>query len=439
MDMKTLLIRAEDKNEWERRAPIVPDDLVQILRKTGARAYVEKSKKRFYQEGEYAAAGAEICEGGCMADVVMGVKEIPVEKIFPGKTYVFFSHTIKGQKANMPLLKKIIDSGATLIDYEKITDKSGKRLVYFGPFAGDAGTIDILSLMGEYWRHKGLKTPFAACKRAHEYMSVAHAKSHIAEIGMELTKKGLPPSLSPMVVGILGYGNVASGARNILESLPHQYVEPDSLIDYLGSGKADPKTVVISIFKEKDLVQRKDGAPFDLAEYHARPELYQSSVSPVLRHITILVNAVYWESRYPRFVTWKDVEEIYKTEANPKLQGIADISCDTNGSVELNVKSTDSNQPAYLCDPIHHTTEDGHLGEGIVLLAVDNLPCEVPKDSSDFFSRLMAPLVSNLLSADFSSSLEASGLKPELQKAVIVYKGSLNPAYSYLNDHLPKD
>ena len=147
--MKTLLIRAEDKNRWERRAPVVPADLEKILSDTGAKAFVEKSDKRFFSEDQYTAAGAVGCEGMADGDVIIGVKEIPLEKLLADKTYLFFSHTIKGQSDNMPLLQKIIDSGSTLIDYEKITDEKGRRLIYFGPYAGDAGAIDILSLMGE--------------------------------------------------------------------------------------------------------------------------------------------------------------------------------------------------------------------------------------------------------------------------------------------------
>jgi alpha-aminoadipic semialdehyde synthase len=142
--MKTLLIRAEDKNKWERRSTIVPADLKQIIKQTGVTAYIESSEKRYFSEQAFAEAGAKPCIGMESGDVIFGVKEIPEEKIIEHKTYLFFSHTIKGQKENMPMLKRLMDSGSTLIDYEKITDEQGRRKVFFGPFAGDAGTIDIL-------------------------------------------------------------------------------------------------------------------------------------------------------------------------------------------------------------------------------------------------------------------------------------------------------
>jgi hypothetical protein len=227
-DMKKLLIRAEDKNRWERRAPIVPTDLADILEATGARAFVEVSDKRFFGMDQYAAAGAASCEGMADGEVILGVKEIPVEKILDNKTYLFFSHTIKGQKDNMPLLQRIIDSGSTLIDYEKITDDQGRRLIYFGPYAGDAGAIDILSLMGEHWADKGIDTPFAAVRRAHQYDSVEAAREHLAEIGRTIQKDGLPRELCPFTIGILGYGNVSKGAQQIFDCLPTERVAADA-------------------------------------------------------------------------------------------------------------------------------------------------------------------------------------------------------------------
>ncbi|BBO87245.1 bifunctional lysine ketoglutarate reductase /saccharopine dehydrogenase family protein [Desulfosarcina ovata] len=435
--MKTLLIRAEDKNRWERRAPLVPDDLAKIVTATGVKALVEQSEKRFFSREQYTAAGAESCQGMGKGEVVLGVKEIPIEKILDRKTYVFFSHTIKGQKANMPLLRRIIDGSCTLIDYEKITDAGDRRLIYFGPYAGDAGAIDILSLMGEHWAAKGIDTPFAAFRRAHQYDSVADARAHLTEIGRQIGKDGLPEAICPFSVGILGYGNVSKGAQQIFDCLPTERVEPDAVGAQLRPDRANRHTVYITIFKESDLVQPKaHGAGFDLAEYYHHPERYESRFEPYLPFFTLLVNAVYWESRYPRFVTWAGLKRLAGTRTPPKLCGIADITCDTNGSIECNVKSTDSDMPAYLVDPLTGTTRDGHLGDGIVLLAVDNLPCELPNDSSTFFSNQLRPFIPGLLGADFSKPLEESGLPEALQKAVIVYNGRLTPRFAYLQEHL---
>jgi len=429
--MKSLLIRAEDKNEWERRAAIVPDDLKKIIAETGTRAYIEKSSKRFFKEEEYKKAGASLCEDMTPGDVIFGVKEIPIEKLLDNKTYIFFSHTIKGQKEGMPLLKKIIESSSTLIDYEKITNDKKQRLVYFGNFAGDAGTIDILSLMGEYWEHKGIKTPFSECKRAHGYTSVDDAKEHIKFIGEKIEKDGISLKLTPMVVGILGYGNVSKGVQSILNALPVEYIEPDALKELSGNSKENNK-IYVCVFKEKDLVKSKTGKGFDLQNYYGHPENYISVFEKYLPYITILVNAIYWETQYPRFVTWDALKTLYEKSNNPKLCGIADITCDLNGSIECTVKSTDSGKPSFICNPITKTITDGVKGEGVLVLAVDNLPCELPKDSSKFFSNSLSQLVPNLLNADYNSTLKESGLCSEVKKAVIVYNGKLTENYEYL-------
>ena len=253
--MQKLLIRAEDKNRWERRAPIVPADLAAILSDTGARALVEKSPKRFFSQDQYAAAGAASCDGMADGDIILGVKEIPVEKLLDGKTYLFFSHTIKGQSENMPLLQRIIDGGSTLIDYEKITDKKGRRLIYFGPFAGDAGAIDIISLMGEHWAKRGIETPFADVRRAHQYDSVQAAREHLTEIGRKIQHDGLPAEICPLTVGILGYGNVSGGAQAIFDCLPTERIPADMLNIFVTEGRGNRRTVYLTVFKEQDLVK----------------------------------------------------------------------------------------------------------------------------------------------------------------------------------------
>lgn len=433
----SILIRAEDKNKWERRAPIVPNDLKKIIEQTGTKAFVEKSEKRFFKEEEYRAAGAEICEGMEKGDVILGVKEIPVQKILPRKTYLFFSHTIKGQKYNMPLLQKILDSGSTLIDYEKITDEKGRRLVYFGRYAGDAGAINILWLMGQNWKHRGIETPFTKVKQALHYHSVEEAHEHVAQIGREILENGLPEELQPLVIGILGYGNVSKGAQYILDALPTKRVEPHELAELVQKKNYDRHTVYLTVFKEEHLVEHKEGKEFDLQDYYRHPEHYRSVFAQYLPYLSILINAIYWEDRYPRFVTWDDLAHLESTN-NLRLQGIADISCDVGGSIECDIKCTDSGQPAYRVHPSTRSISDGHIGEGIVILAVDNLPAELPNDSSTFFSNQLSPFMPGIIQADFTKQLDQSGLPAEIARAVIVYNGELTPDFRYLKEFLQK-
>jgi alpha-aminoadipic semialdehyde synthase len=369
-------------------------------------------------------------------NVILGIKEIPKEKLLKNKTYLFFSHTIKGQSGNMPMLKRIMEGMSTLIDYERIVDDKKRRLVYFGRYAGDAGAIDILWLMSEYWENKGISTPLKGWKQATHFHSVEDARQQLRIIGEKIKKSGFPDPLSPMVIGILGYGNVSKGAQNIFDCLPVERISPGDLKKLEKRNEAGRHKVYLTVFEEEDMVRRKDGGTFNLQDYYTNPDIYESQFAQYLPHLTILVNATYWDNRYPRFVTWADLEELYRKTQTPKLQGIADITCDVDGSIECNVKITDTGMPAYQCDPITKTTRDGHLGEGIVLLAVDNLPAEIPNDSSAFFSNQLRRFIPEIIRADLDKDLKRSGLPVEIQRAVIVYKGELTPDYRYLETHL---
>ncbi len=435
--MNKLLIRAEDKNKWERRAPLVPEDIAGLRTTIDFDLLVESSAKRCLKEKAYTDVDAQICHGMQDGDVILGIKEIPAEKILPKKTYLFFSHTIKGQSANMPLLQKIMDAGATLIDYEKIVDKKHRRLIYFGPFAGHAGAIDLLSLMGENWADQCLFNPFSNIQRAHQYPSVAGAQNHLEKVADIIKKDGFPETLCPLTISILGYGNVSRGAQEILNTLPVKEIPPQEMSTFIEKGNFDQHTIYTTIFKEEDLVRPKaPSTAFNLQEYFDFPERYEADFERFLPYYTLLINAVYWEPRYPRFVTWEGLRRISEKQNPIKLGGIGDISCDTNGAMACNVKSTDSDDPAYRVDPQTRKVKKGHLGEGIVVLAVDNLPCELPKDSSSFFSHQLAPFIPNLLQSDFSRPFENCGLCPELSHATIVYNGELTLSYQYLNRYL---
>jgi saccharopine dehydrogenase (NAD+, L-lysine-forming) len=434
--MKTLLIRAEDKNPWERRAPIIPADLKQLIKQSGISALVERSEKRFFKESEYIESGAQICDDMQAGDIIFGVKEIPTQKLLDNKVYLFFSHTIKGQKENMPMLRKIISGGSTLIDYEKIADSSGKRTVYFGNYAGDAGALDILWLMGENWQEKGIETPFTECRQALHYHSVNDAKNHLKKIGQKIKKKGLPDQISPLVVGILGYGNVSKGAQSIIECLPVERIDPWDLNNFDFKKGYSKNKVYLVVFKEEHMVQRKDGSDFNLQEYFEQPDKYESRFEQYLPYLSIIINATYWDKRYPKFVTWKGLEKMILSDPNRKLMGIADITCDVNGSIECNVKTTDTGMPAYRCNPVNQTVEDGHKGDGIVLLAVDNLPAELPNDASTFFSTQLSPYVKDILNADYSKNLDKCGLPDGVKRAVIVYNGQLTESFQYLDKYL---
>ncbi|MCP4694668.1 MAG: hypothetical protein GY859_41960, partial [Desulfobacterales bacterium] len=251
-----------------------------------------------------------------------------------------------------------------------------------------------------------------------------------------IREEGLPRDIAPLVIGVLGYGNVAGGARRIFDCLPVELILPRDLKKVVGGGGADPRKVYVVVFKEKHLVKHKEDKPFALEDYYQRPENYVSRFDEHLPYITILVNAIYWDRRYPRFVTWESLRKLFCNGRKPRLSGIADISCDVGGSIECNVKTTDSGRPAYRCDPISRAIRDGHEGDGVVVMAVDNLPCELPNDASVFFSNQLKSFIPNVAAADYDAPLEKSGLSPEIRKAVIAYQGELTPSYQYLNQYI---
>ncbi|MFQ5592300.1 MAG: bifunctional lysine ketoglutarate reductase /saccharopine dehydrogenase family protein [Phycisphaerae bacterium] len=431
--MNVIGIRHEDKSEWERRTPLVPADVQELVQAAGVPFHVQSSPIRAFRDEEYRLAGASV--SGDLADcpIIMGVKEIPPEKIAPEKTYVYFSHTIKGQASNMPALQRLLDLRCQLIDYERITDGAGRRLVFFGRFAGLAGMIDTLWSLGRRLEHEGLETPFVRLQPAHEYATLDHAKKEMRLIGEAIRNGGLPGTVTPLVCGFAGYGQVSGGAQEIYDLLGVETVAPEDLAAIPRGERCCYKVV----FREEHLVSRRDdSSPFELQEYYDHPERYRDAFFPHVRDLSILVNCIYWEPKYPRLITRDQLRELYSPGSSPHLRVIGDITCDVDGPLACTVRATTPDSPIYVYDPRTGETLDGVAGDGPVVLAVDFLPCELPAESSEFFSGALKPLIPTLARADFTVDLRQSGLSPELERATIVYQGRLTDAYRYLAEFL---
>ncbi len=432
--MAVIGIRHEDKSKWEGRTPLVPQHVSDLIRDHGIGFQVQTSPTRVFPDREFAAAGAKIVDD--LTDdcpIILGVKEIPPRKLLPGRTYVYFSHTIKGQPANMPMLRRLMDLGCQLIDYEKIADDQGRRLVFFGRYAGLAGMIDTLWALGQRLAHEGIDTPFQTIQQAHKYKGLDAAKHQIADVGEQIRRLGLPKACQPLVGGFAGYGQVSLGAQEIYDLLPVEEVTPADLPTVHRAAKTCYKVV----FHEKHMVERIDpSSPFDLQEYYDHPELYRGQFPQYLPNLTVLIVGVYWDARYPRLITGDLLREMYGGSEKPRLRVIGDISCDIEGSVQCTVRATDADNPVYVYEPATGETRDGVIGDGPVVLAVDHLPCELPIDSSVYFSRSLRPFIPGLAQADFEASLADSGLPPELARATILYRGSLTEPYRYLEEFL---
>lgn len=428
---KVIGIRREDKNEWERRVPVIPAH-VRKLEDAGIRVCVQPQKNRAFTDKEYLLAGAEVLENIAPCPVICGVKEIPTALLQANKIYLYFSHTIKGQPYNMPMLQRLIDLKCTLIDYECIKDKHGKRLVFFGRYAGLAGMIDALHIFGEKLKQQGINSPFINIQPAYKYHDLQEAKNNILAVGEEISQKGLPDEIMPMVVGFAGYGHVSKGAQEIYDLLPVEQISPRDLV----SQKIKDNALFKVIFQEEDTVVPVDPShPFILQDYYKHPENYKSCFEKYLPFLTILLNGIYWEDRYPRLVTKNYLRKNFSPNKF-KLKIISDISCDINGSIECTEKTTKSDTPAFVYNPATDSIKDGIDGDGIIVLAVDNLPAELPRDSSAAFSEALWPFLPGIVNADLHSDFQHCNMPLEIKRAVIVYKGELTPDYRYLSEHL---
>jgi len=435
----TIGIRREDKSEWERRVPLVPADVQTLRRDQGLEFVIQPSPIRVFGDDEFAAAGADVTEDLSSASVVFAVKEIPAEQILPDRTYVFFSHTVKGQDYNMPLLRHVLDVGATLLDYERIADEQNRRLIFFSLHAGFAGMIESLWCLGQRLARLGRETPLAEVKHAYEYSHLEAAKAHLRDLGERIAAEGLGDSGPPIVIGVAGYGNVSQGCQEILACLPVREVPVAELAAAAAGPASDTGPLLVTIFHEEHMVEpRNDAAQFVLQDYYQRPENYVGVFARHLPHLDVLMNTIYWEDRYPRLVTAAWARAAYGGAEPPRLQVIGDISCDIEGSVELTLKATQPDNPCYVWDPRSREARDGVEGKGPVIMAVDNLPCELPRESSQHFSTVLREMVPPLAAADFDVDFAGLQLPPHLKKAVIAHRGRLAPNYRYLQEFLEK-
>jgi saccharopine dehydrogenase (NAD+, L-lysine-forming) len=332
----------------------------------------------------------------------------------------------------MPMLRRIVELGCTLIDYERIVDEQGQRLVFFGRYAGLAGMIDTLWTLGRRLEYEGVGNPFAAVRRAYEYDNLEHAKREIGRIGERIRQEGLPNAIQPFVCGFTGYGNVSQGAQEIFDLLPTQVIDPTELDKGLLTAGECYKVV----FREEHLAERTDGGSFELRDYYDHPEKYRCRFSRYLEHLTVLMNCIYWAPQYPRLVTREQLRKLFSDRGQPRLRVIGDITCDIGGSVECTVQATEPGDPVYVYEPLSEQLHDGVAGNGPVILAVDILPCELPVDSSTHFGRSLSPFIPALARADFGGRLHESGLPPELQRATIAYRGRLTELYRYLETEI---
>ncbi len=427
-------IRAEDKSPWERRVPLVPEDIRKLARE-GLQVAVESSPQRAIGDTEFKEAGVAVTESLVDCPIIVGIKEIPSQRLEEKKTYLFFSHVIKGQAYNMPMLRRLMELKATLIDYERIVDEQNRRLIFFGRHAGLAGMVNSLWALGQRLDWEKIETPLTRLRQARTYRNLDAAREDLSVVAEDIKRGGMPAVTTPLVCGFTGYGNVSQGAQEIFDLLPHEEIAPDQL-GKLPAGVNDRLFKVV--FREEDcMVPLETGAAFNLADYFDRgSQAYRSVFAPLAEHLTLLVNCIYWDQRYPRLLTSADCRRMWANGRQPKLRVVGDISCDPDGSVQCTVKPTGPGNPLYVYEPESARAVDGVAGHGPVVMAVEILPAEIPRESSQHFSSVLRGYMQALATADFSQPFEALQLPDELKRATILHRGELTTAYRYLQAHL---
>ena len=437
---KVIGIRREDKNQWERRAPLIPEHVKELKEEFGIKTIIQPSKIRIFTDEEYEKAGAEINEDLCQAKAILAVKEIPEHLFEENKTYVFFSHVVKGQSHNMGMLKRMMGKKNNLIDYERVINEKNLRLIFFGRYAGLAGMIETLHAYGQKLKLQGYDTPLEKIKHGHEYDSLKEAIEEIEKIGEKIEKNGLPSELCPLVVGFAGYGNVSRGAQEIFDLLPHKVISANILNEMYESFSGDNFNFYKVVFKEEDMVEPKRG-DFDLQDYYAHPEKYLPQFERYIPCLNILVNCIYWTEDYPRLLTKEYLQKKTKSKSNLCLKVIGDISCDIDGAVEITYKPTKPDNPTftYFADGNDDRFRDGIHRTGITVMAVDNLPCEFSKESSIEFSSILKNFVNDIITTDYNQNVENIKLPYALKKGLILHNGNLTKDYLYINEFLKEE
>lgn len=421
----------ETYNPWERRAPLTPHHVAELLEhQPQVQVLVQPSSQRVFSDQDYRAAGAQVVEDVSPADILLGVKRpLNVMDLLPNKTYLFFSHTIKGQAANMGLLQYCLDQKIQLMDYERMMEPQDasldpthpskqRRLVSFGRFAGLAGAIDTLGALGRRLLYtRQLSTPLLNIPPAWMHASLQHAQETVTQVFSEQCDHGpvrltSSESNAPLVIAVTGLGgSVHSGAMEILKLLPHSLVSVQELphvierAERIQDHHVASSPVLLCPVSIADVFERIDGQPFDRHDFSDHPEQYRSLFAHrVAPYCHAIVHCAYWDDRYPRLLTKAQLKRLFEqqqqqTSIHPRLLLISDLSCDVHGSMECLEHTTTMERPFFQYDPILQRVTADCINEdlhSVTVMGVDILPAELPRESSEFFGHQVKQVLREL-------------------------------------------
>lgn len=393
----------EGKIPHDYRVPLTPKQCKIVEEKyPEVKVIIQPSPFRSFKDEEFSDLGLELNEDLSSCDIIMGVKEVNIEDLIPNKKYLFFSHTLKKQAYNRNLLRAILDKKIQLIDYEALKDKHNKRIIGFGRYAGIVGTYNgFLTL--------GLKSKLYN-------LLPANLCDHRKGMELELAKVVLP---SDTRIVLTGWGRVGNGAREIIDMLPIKEVSPQ---EYLNEQFDEP---VFTHLDTEDYYAPITGGEFDKKSFYNSPETYKSILEKYIeKNTTMYIPCHFWSNRSPKLIT---ADFLRNTKLQLKV--IADVACDIADPIASTIRSSTILDPIYGYDPITGK-EVNFMQEGaIAVMAVDNLPCELPKDASEDFGNELIKNVFQPLFREDADNVILRGSETDLN-------GRLTPNFDYLSDYV---
>jgi len=395
-------ILREGKIPVDRRVPLSPDQCLEVLKLyPQVELFIQPSDVRCISNREYEEKGLKLQEDLSHCDILLGIKEVSIHQLIANKTYLFFSHTIKQQSYNQRLFQEIAKKKITLIDYEALKDHDGNRVIAFGRFAGIVGAYNTFKLLGKKYHLYDLKP-------AYECFDMANLKAQLQKI-----------QVPPLKYVVTGAGRVGKGVLEILEGMGMKSVSPE---EFLRLGES--KEPVYANLSSRHYHERKDGQAYDAHDFYLHPEQYNSTFNRFASVADVLIAAAYWNPAAPVLFS---TEEMQASEFSIRL--ISDITCDIGGSIPCTVKATNIYDPAYDYNPFSSALEAPFSDrKNITVMAIDNLPCELPRDASqDFGHQLIGNVLPDLLKIPYGDLIK---------RCQVLEKGELVPNSMYLKAYL---
>ncbi len=399
--MKIALIK-ERKNPPDRRVVLTPAQAKELTDLySDLKIVVETSDLRAYSDAEYRDAGIKVVEDVADADVLLGVKEVPVEALIPNKTYFFFSHTIKKQPYNRKLLRAILDKNITFYDHETLVDDKGMRLVAFGYYAGVVGTYNTI-------RTYGKKSGLFDIPRAIDLKDKAE---------LIKTLKSIKSLIPPIKIVLTGKGRVGNGAKEILDAMRLREVSPQS---FLKDRFNEPVYTQIDVDWYN---KHKEGKVFDFQEFFTHPEGFYGDFEKFTKVSDVYIAGHFYGQGAPYILTREHL-----LAPDNKIKVVGDISCDIGGPVATTIKASSIADPIYGYDPVTGKETDYKKENAIACMTVDNLPNEIARDASEGFGQNFEK---HIIPAFFNG--DKDGI---LARAKMTENGRLTERFKYLQNYV---